>query len=109
VRNLLTILAPVVMGVGLALAAARRRLVRRFLSVDATTPERAIAVPASDLLARYWMGRFRTAGVVHAAPSGGLWLDPQAWSAFRSARRTRALAVVAVALAALLLVLWRVR
>lgn len=108
-RSLLTILAPVLVGVGLALAAARRRLVRRFLSVDATGPERAIAVPVSAVLARYWMGRLRTAGVVHAVPSGALWLDPQAWSAFRTARRKRALAVAAVALAALLLVRLRAR
>lgn len=108
-RALLTLLAPVLMVVGLAIAAARRRLVRRFLSVDATAPERAIPVPASDLLARYWMGRLRTAGVVHSTPSGALWLDAQVLTAFRSTRRTRALAVVAVALAALLLVLWRVR
>ncbi|MGE3887654.1 MAG: hypothetical protein AB7H81_14565 [Vicinamibacterales bacterium] len=106
---MLTILAPVVMGVGLALAAARRRLVQRFLSVDATRPERAIAVPVSDLLARHWLGRLRNAGVVHAAPSGALWLDPLAWAAFRSARRLRALAIAAAALVALLLVLWRVR
>ena len=108
-RDLLAIVAPVLMGVGLALAAARRRLVRRFLSVDATSPERAITVPASDLLARHWMGRLRDAGVLQASSSGAFWLDPRALAAFRSARRGRAIVLAGAALAALLLVLWRVR
>jgi len=104
-RNVLTMVAPVLMALALGLGAARRRLVRRFLSADATSPERAIAAPASNALARFWEGRLRTAGVLQASPSDALWLDRRAWSAFQAARRKRALLVVAFAVAALVAVL----
>jgi hypothetical protein len=104
-RNVLTMVAPVLMALALGLVAARRGLVRRFLSADATSPDRAIGAPASNALACFWEGRLRTAGVLQASPSGALWLDRRAWSAFQAARRKRALIVVAVALAALVAVL----
>jgi len=102
--GLLNAFAPLVFALAIGLAASRRRLVRSFLRVNATSEADAIT-PATRLGGAFWIRRLRRAGVLHVAPSGALWLDSRAWAAYRGIRRTRALVAVMVALVALLLVM----
>ena len=97
--------APLLSAVIAGLVASRRMLVRRFVRADATAPARALDLPPQRRLGRYWLARLQEVGVLQTLPSGGIWLDAERWAAYRSVRRKRALIVLAVALAALLVML----
>jgi hypothetical protein len=96
--ELLRVLSPVFMIVAIALLATRRRLIRSFELVEATSPGSAIAVSPGSPIGRWWVSRLTRLGVLQANPDGTIWLDGVAWAAYRSTRRRRAVTVIIVIL-----------
>ena len=104
-RRAIVVVGPVVFAFVMALAASRNRAVRRFLREKATRPGAAIGGESFRRVESWWLARLAAADVVRDDGHGRVWLDEQAWAAYRARRRTRAIAAVAI-LTAGMAVLW---
>jgi len=80
----------------MALVATRRRVVRRFISLGATSPGKAIDYHPSNPLSTWGLKRLGAAGVVHVTDDGRQWLEPSSYAAYRQRRRKRVFTLLAV-------------
>jgi hypothetical protein len=83
---------------GAAIRRADRRIENELRHVQATSPDRAIALSLRSPISRWRLGRLNRGGVVHAVGAGRYYWDERAWVEYRRVRRRRALTVVAVLL-----------
>ena len=93
---LLIVLAPILV--------SRRRLIRSFQRAGATSPESAITPCLGGPIGRWWLTRLVRDGVLQMTPDGAHWLEPGAWTVYRSIRRRRAVTVLIVAILSVMLI-----
>jgi hypothetical protein len=86
------------------LAAVEARLVRRFKNDGATSRERAWELPALGMIGRWRFARLRGAGAIAEASPGSYYLDAEAYHQYRKRRRIRALVLVFLLVAAVLVI-----
>jgi hypothetical protein len=102
-RETLQVLGALAMIAGVPLAASRRRLGRELERAHAFGPESAVPLAPRFPPARVALRRLLARGVVVKAEAGGrYYMDLAKWAADRRGRRRRALALVTILLAALL-------
>jgi hypothetical protein len=105
---LIKAITPLLYAIAIAFLVARRRVVRAFEKRGAFTPSTAMAPPSVWPLGRWWIGRLRGAGVLHATAAGTYWIDSERLASYHAERRKRAaviaLGLMAAAFAVLLLV-----
>ena len=82
------------------IAAARRRLIRRFRQAGGTSEASAIANPARHLTERRMFDRLLRAGVILPAAGGRYWLNEERQAEWTASRRKRGLIAAGAALAA---------
>jgi len=80
--------------VGAILAAAKTRMLRRFTKARAVSPQTAISIGEVNPLMRWFLHRFEGSQVLLRAESGQIYLDEQAYVAYRRKRRIMAISIV---------------
>jgi hypothetical protein len=92
---------------GAVIRRAGSRIQSQLRDAQATSPDRATTLTLRSPIARWYLGRFTRAGVVHALDAGRYYWDENGWTEFRRARRRRALAVLAVLVLAMGVLWWQ--
>ena len=100
------VIAPVLFAIMMALLATRRRAVRRFQQASATNAGAAINGETFYRVESWWLAKLASAGVVRDDGHGRVWLDENAWAAYRGERRKRAMMALAASAAGIALLWW---
>ena len=83
-----------------------RRIVRRLLDVGATSPQRAVMLRVPGPIGLMRLRRLTGAGAIVETAPGYYFLAEPEWDAYRTRRRLRALAIVAIVVPAVLFLIW---
>ena len=94
-----TLLAAVIVGTD-------RRIVRRLRELNALSPEEATALPTWRLLSRWRARRLMGRGALVPVPPDRVYLNEEAWRAYRMSRRRRILIVLAILIPVVVYAMW---
>src|SRR5207247_1957264 len=94
-----TLLAAVIVGTD-------RRIVRRLRELNALSPEEATALPTWRLLSRWRARRLMGRGALVPVPPDRVYLNEEAWRAYRMSRRRRILIVLAILIPFVVYPMW---
>lgn len=108
--DVVRILGPSLGLIAAVVLAARKRIFDRLKAAGATGPDAAQPIAGTGLTG-FWRRKLLAAGVLRAASGDRYWLHYDTWRAYQSARKRRALTIVAVvgtaAAATVAYVAWR--